>query len=107
MLIFVLYAVFAGREGVISALAGDGEGHLIPLPVRRERPSRLSREDLEKEAETILRQAERINCIPSTGPGKFSTLPPRPKKKQGKRPFPTALSSIYVWAGSGQRIYHS
>lgn len=81
-----------GREGVISALAGDGEGHLIPLPVRRERPSRLSREDLEKEAETILRQAERINCIPSTGPGKFSTLPPRPKNKKSG---PPAVTSIF------------
>lgn len=70
----------------MSALAGDGEGHLVPLPVRRERPGRLSRRQLEQEAEEILRQADRVKCRPTLSPGngvsKFNTLPPRPKQKQ-------------------------
>uniref|UniRef100_A0A1B6E428 Uncharacterized protein n=1 Tax=Clastoptera arizonana TaxID=38151 RepID=A0A1B6E428_9HEMI len=82
-----------GREGVVSALAGDGEGHLVPLPVRRERPGRLSRRELEKEAQSILKQAESIHCTPTLGPpDKFSTLPPRP---QAKRSGPPPASSIF------------
>lgn len=78
-----------GREGVVAALAGDGEGHLVPLPVRRERPGRLSRRELEKEAESILRQAERVNCTPTTD--KFSTLPSR-HSARNKHAHPTAAS---------------
>lgn len=71
----------AGREGVVGALAGDGEGHLVPLAVRRERPGRLSRRELEREAEAVLRQADRVHCTPALTPDKFSTLPPRPRPK--------------------------
>uniref|UniRef100_A0A1B6F0Q7 Uncharacterized protein n=2 Tax=Cuerna arida TaxID=1464854 RepID=A0A1B6F0Q7_9HEMI len=81
-----------GREGVVSALAGDGEGRLVPLPVRRERPGRLSRRELEKEAEAILRQAERVQCTPALGPERFSTLPPRPRPKHSGHP---PASSIF------------
>ncbi|CAG2060794.1 unnamed protein product [Timema podura] len=77
-------ATEAGNPGaprVVGALAGDGEGHLVSLPVRRERPTRLSRRELAKEAQRVLHQADRIACTSSSllEPGnkaRFSTLPP-------------------------------
>nr|CAD7400479.1 unnamed protein product [Timema poppensis] len=70
-----------GAPRVVGALAGDGEGHLVSLPVRRERPTRLSRRELAKEAQRVLHQADRIACTSTSllEPGnkaRFSTLPP-------------------------------
>ncbi|KAJ9599335.1 hypothetical protein L9F63_010202, partial [Diploptera punctata] len=85
-----------GAPRVIGALASDGEGHLVPLPVRRERPTHLSKRELAKEAERVLAQADSINCT-SRSPldqhqktrkrrlnsnKKFSTLPPLRRKNK-------------------------
>ena len=89
-----------GAPRIIGALAGDGEGHLVPLPVRRERPTRLSRRQLAKEAKRVLAQADSVVCSSQTlfdQPPKenknavnlnrkFSTLPPlRQKSKNNLR----------------------
>lgn len=91
-----------GAPRVIGALAGDGEGHLVPLPVRRERPTRLSRRELAKEAKRVLAQADSVLCSSQAlfdqsqnesknavnSDRKFSTLPPlrrRSKKSYHNR----------------------
>lgn len=85
-----------GAPRVIGALAGDGEGHLVPLPVRRERPIRLSTRQLAKEAKRVLAQADSVVCSSQTlfdqpqkenknsvnSNRKFSTLPPLRKKSK-------------------------
>lgn len=85
-----------GAPRIIGALAGDGEGHLVPLPVRRERPTRLSRRELAKEAKRVLAQADSVVCSSQTlfdqpqkenkngvnSNRKFSTLPPLRQKSK-------------------------
>ncbi|XP_069676586.1 zinc finger CCCH domain-containing protein 13 isoform X2 [Periplaneta americana] len=78
-----------GAPRVVGALAGDGEGHLVPLPVRRERPTRLSRRELAKEAERVLAQADSVACTTqslldqkSNPNRKFKTLPPLRRKNK-------------------------
>jgi len=85
-----------GAPRIIGALAGDGEGHLVPLPVRRERPTRLSRRELAKEAKRVLAQADSVVCSSQTlfdqpqkenknsvnSNTKFSTLPPLRQKSK-------------------------
>ncbi|XP_046418706.1 uncharacterized protein LOC124178930 isoform X1 [Neodiprion fabricii] len=83
-----------GRETprVTSALVGDGEGRLIATPVRKERITSRSKEDLAQEAALILEQVGNLKCIardnkvPSL-PGKFSTLPARRNKKRPELPL--------------------
>lgn len=83
-----------GAPRVIGALTGDGEGHLVPLAVRRERPTRLSRRELAKEAKRVLAQADSVVCSSQSlldetqkeskntvnSNRKFSTLPPLRRK---------------------------
>ncbi|PNF14607.1 hypothetical protein B7P43_G13101 [Cryptotermes secundus] len=85
-----------GAPRVIGALASDGEGHLVPLPVRRERPTRLSRQELAKEAKRVLAQADSVVCSSQAffdqsqnenknavnSGRKFSTLPPLRRKSK-------------------------
>ncbi|PSN53102.1 hypothetical protein C0J52_10584 [Blattella germanica] len=89
-----IYIGTPGAPKVVGALAGDGEGHLVPLPVRRERPNRLSRRELAKEAERVLAQADKINCtsrslLEQSQKGNsnktFSTLPPLRRKNKKNR----------------------
>nr|XP_018907686.1 PREDICTED: uncharacterized protein LOC109037461 [Bemisia tabaci] len=66
---------------VVGALAGDGEGHLVPTAVRREGPSRLSRRELAKEAEKVLKQAESVVCVPISESGAIiEEKPSRPTR---------------------------
>lgn len=88
-----------GAPRVIGALAGDGEGHLVPLAVCRERPTRLSRRELAKEAKRVLAQADSVVCSSQSlfdetqkeskntvnSNRKFSTLPPL--RRKGKKTY--------------------
>ncbi|XP_063218054.1 uncharacterized protein LOC134528393 [Bacillus rossius redtenbacheri] len=75
-----------GTPRLVGALAGDGEGRLVPLPVRRERPTRLSRRELAREAERVLRQADSVRCTSSPLPAKYSTLPPLRGRRRPRLP---------------------
>jgi hypothetical protein len=88
-----------GTPRVIGALTSDGEGHLVPLPVRRERPTRLSRRELAKEAKRVLAQADSVVCTSQAlfddrekesknvvnSDRKFSTLPSL--RQKGKKNY--------------------
>lgn len=52
------------REGsrVVGALSGDGAGHLVASPVRKERLAR-SKKELAEEAARVLHQADGVDCI--------------------------------------------
>lgn len=58
---------------VLGALAGDGAGHLIATPVRRERLGKLSKRQLEEEAAKVLDQAESVDCKVTSGMNKYHT----------------------------------
>ncbi|XP_067006458.2 serine/arginine repetitive matrix protein 2 [Anabrus simplex] len=73
-----------GGPRVVGALAGDGEGHLVALPVRRERPTKLSRRELAEEARRVLQQADSVTCT-SRSPLGYSTLPPVRSHKTPRR----------------------
>lgn len=86
----------SGTPRIIGALAGDGEGNLVPLPVRRERPTHLSRRELAKEAKRVLAQADSVVCSSQAlfdqfqnesknavnSNRKYSTLPPLRRKNK-------------------------
>ena len=96
-----------GAPRVVGALASDGEGHLVHLPVRRERSNHLSRRELAKEAERVLAQADSINCTSLSlsdqsqksnkhtlnSNKKFSTLPPL-RRKNKKNHHNKSIQSI-------------
>lgn len=52
------------REGsrVSGALSGDGAGHLVTAPVRKERLSR-SKKELAEEAAKVLHQVDTLDCV--------------------------------------------
>lgn len=52
------------REGtrVSGALSGDGAGHLVAAPVRKERLSR-SKKELAEEAAKVLHQVDTLDCV--------------------------------------------
>lgn len=60
-------AVSGDSPLVVGALSGDGAGHLIPTPVRRERLGKLSRRQLAQEAAKVLDQADSVDCQVTTG----------------------------------------
>ncbi|XP_017777541.1 PREDICTED: uncharacterized protein LOC108563391 [Nicrophorus vespilloides] len=69
------------REGArAGALSGDGEGHLLRSPVRKERLSK-SKQELAEEAARVIHQADKVDCVSKGGvhPDKFYTLPARKK----------------------------
>lgn len=59
-----VFFVSVPREGsrVSGALSGDGAGHLVAAPVRKERLSRSKRE-LAEEAAKVLHQADTLDCV--------------------------------------------
>ncbi|XP_066591946.1 LOW QUALITY PROTEIN: microtubule-associated protein futsch [Prorops nasuta] len=74
-----------GPSRVTAALVGDGEGRLIPTPVRKESIASRSKEDLAQEAALVLQQAGSTHCVAHDNrrlPGRFSTLPARGSKKR-------------------------
>lgn len=56
-----------GGPVLLGALSGDGAGHLVPTPVRRERLGRLTRRQLAQEAAKVLDQADKIDCVTTKG----------------------------------------
>lgn len=51
----------------MEALAGDGEGHLVPTPVRREK-IKASKRELALEADRVLKQADGVSSLRSASP---------------------------------------
>lgn len=51
----------------MEALAGDGEGHLVPTPVRREK-IKASKRELALEADRVLKQADGVSSLHSASP---------------------------------------
>jgi hypothetical protein len=73
------------REGskLAGALSGDGDGHLLVSPVRKQRLSK-SKEELVAEAARVISEVDKLDCISSENgvlPEKFYTLPARRKHK--------------------------
>ncbi|CAH0551686.1 unnamed protein product [Brassicogethes aeneus] len=73
------------REGarIVGALSGDGAGHLVASPVRKERLKK-SKKELAEEAARVLHQADKIDCVTNKSgvrPDKFYTLPNRKKQR--------------------------
>lgn len=58
------------REGsrVSGALSGDGAGHLVAAPVRKERLSR-SKKELAEEAAKVLHQVDTLDCVTNADHG--------------------------------------
>ncbi|XP_011310842.1 uncharacterized protein blo isoform X1 [Fopius arisanus] len=88
-----------GAPRVTSALAGDGEGRLMPTPVHKESIGTRSKEDLAHEAALVLQQAESLNCVARDNrrqPSKFNTLPARrgTKKRIDSSPNDNRASEI-------------
>ncbi|XP_050543956.1 uncharacterized protein LOC126907012 isoform X2 [Daktulosphaira vitifoliae] len=52
---------------IVEALAGDGEGHLVPTPVRREK-IKASKRELALEADKVLEQANSVASLHSAAP---------------------------------------
>lgn len=71
----------AGAPRIVGALSGDGAGRVVPLPVRRQRPSRLSRQELAREARRVLEQADRVTCLASVDGFSSLRLPRRSRKQ--------------------------
>ncbi|KAF2905482.1 hypothetical protein ILUMI_00694 [Ignelater luminosus] len=68
---------------VTGALSGDGAGHLLPSPVRKERLPK-SKQQLAEEAARVLQEVDKIDCVSKdhgVHPEKFYTLPARRKHK--------------------------
>ncbi|RZF32818.1 hypothetical protein LSTR_LSTR011464 [Laodelphax striatellus] len=65
---------------VVTAVTSDGEGHLLPTTVRRER-GQGSRSQSAREAAIVLRHADSVNCIPVMDTSlRKSTIPKRNTK---------------------------
>jgi hypothetical protein len=64
----------------VEALAGDGEGHLVPTPVRREK-IKASKRELALEADRVLKQADSVASLHSDIPPKRQ---PRSKPVDGE-----------------------
>jgi len=60
----------------VEALAGDGEGHLVPTPVRREKIN-ASKRELALEADRVLKQADSVSSMHSASP---------PRRQQRSKP---------------------
>lgn len=60
----------------MEALAGDGDGHLVPTPVRRER-IKASKRELALEADRVLKQADSVASRHSASP---------PRRQQRSKP---------------------
>lgn len=69
---FNLLFVTVPRENrpIVGALSGDGEGHLIPTTVRKERLPRSSQK-LAQEAAKVVHDVDKVDCYTLNG-GKFS-----------------------------------
>ncbi|XP_025418014.1 uncharacterized protein LOC112688840 [Sipha flava] len=65
---------------IVEALAGDGEGHLVPTPVRREK-IKASKRELALEADRVLKQADSVASLHSDIPPKRQ---PRSKPVDGE-----------------------
>ncbi|XP_015586639.1 uncharacterized protein LOC107263679 isoform X2 [Cephus cinctus] len=90
-----------GTPRVSAALVGDGEGRLIATPVRKERITSRSKEDLAQEAALVLQQVGSLRCVAHDGkvlPGKFSTLPARRNKKRPELPLDVRRKSEEIGA---------
>lgn len=60
----------------MEALAGDGEGHLVPTPVRREK-IKASKRELALEADRVLKQADSVSSMHTASP---------PRRQQRSKP---------------------
>lgn len=90
---------------VSGALSGDGAGHLVALPVHKERLKGRSKKQLAEEAAKVINQADKVDCTTNQGniptkhifrtklytvfrlpankpPEKFYTLPTRKKHRK-------------------------
>lgn len=65
---------------IVEALAGDGEGHLVPTPVRREK-IKASKRELALEADRVLKQADSVASLHSDVPPRRQ---PRSKPVEGE-----------------------
>jgi len=81
----------------VEALAGDGEGHLVPTPVRREK-IKASKRELALEADRVLKQADSVASL-------HSDVPPR--RQQRSKPDGGSLQRKTSFGGTDSKKWNS
>lgn len=81
----------------MEALAGDGEGHLVPTPVRREK-IKASKRELALEADRVLKQADSVASL-------HSAVPPR--RQQRNKPDGGSLQRKSSFGGTDSQKWNS
>lgn len=81
----------------MEALAGDGEGHLVPTPVRREK-IKASKRELALEADRVLKQADSVASL-------HSDVPPR--RQQRSKPNGGSLQRKSSFGGTDSQKWNS
>lgn len=81
----------------MEALAGDGEGHLVPTPVRREK-IKASKRELALEADRVLKQADSVASL-------HSDVPPR--RQQRSKPDGGSLQRKTSFGGTDSKKWNS
>ncbi|XP_026806858.1 uncharacterized protein LOC113549659 [Rhopalosiphum maidis] len=82
---------------IVEALAGDGEGHLVPTPVRREK-IKASKRELALEADRVLKQADSVASL-------HSDVPPR--RQQRSKPDGGSLQRKTSFGGTDSKKWNS
>jgi len=81
----------------VEALAGDGEGHLVPTPVRREK-IKASKRELALEADRVLKQADSVASLHSDSP---------PRRQQRSKPDGGTLQRKTSFGGTDSKKWNS
>lgn len=81
----------------MEALAGDGEGHLVPTPVRRER-IKASKRELALEADRVLKQADSVASLHSASP---------PRRQPRSKPDGGSLQRKTSFGGTDSKKWNS
>lgn len=83
----------------MEALAGDGEGHLVPTPVRREK-IKASKRELAQEADRVLKQADSVSS------SMHSAVPPR-RQQRSKQDGGGSLQRKTSFGGTDSKKWNS
>lgn len=83
----------------MEALAGDGEGHLVPTPVRREK-IKSSKRELALEADRVLKQADSVASL-------HSSSPPRRQRKSKPNNGASSLQRKSSFGGTDSKKWNS
>lgn len=94
---FVLFSGNSDAASIVEALAGDGEGHLVPTPVRREK-IKASKRELALEADRVLKQADGVASLHSAEP---------PRRQPRRKPDGKSLERKTSFGGIDSKKWNS